>query len=543
MTTGSMARTEHAAQSAHEGYRIVIEPSAEPIRAVLQDQTIVDSARAVVMHETRLPPVFYFPREDVRMDLLVRSDHHTNCPFKGNASYWALDVGGKTTENAVWSYEDPYDEASPVKGYLAFNWNSMDAWFAGDTALIERPRDDMQATANPLVDWLVLEAWKAKTSPELVTLLAEALISAGLPLWRLRLFIRTLHPQLYANGYSWQRGSDEIAEFQPSHTGVQSEVFTNSPLAAIINGEGGVRRRLEGATPRLDFPVLKDLVQEGATDYVAMPLRFSDGQINIVVLTSDRPGGFSTHELGQLHEILPTLSCQLESHAQRLSSQALLRTYLGRNAGQRVLDGLVKRGDGENLHAVIWFSDLRDSTSLAEELSREDYLETVNQYFDCVAGAVIDNGGEVLKFIGDAVLAIFVIDDTENSHPQACVRALDAVHDAQRRMQDVNQDREAKNERPLAFGTGLHRGDLTYGNIGTERRLDFTVIGPAVNTASRIEGLCKPLGNAILVSARFAESCARELVSLGEHDLRGVRDRQEIFTLPPEGTSNARNGS
>ena len=516
MTTASEVQGDPVAQTAHEGYRIVIEPAPEPVRAILRNETIVDSARALVMYETRLPPVFYFPRDDVRMEFLVRRDHHTNCPFKGNASYWALDVDGTTIENAVWSYEDPYDEASAVKDYLALDWNSVDTWFAGDAEIVEQPRDELQARANPLVDWLVHDAWKAKTSQELVAALAEALVSAGFPLWRLRLFIRTLHPQLFANGYTWQRGVDEIGEYEASHAGVLSEQYASSPFAAIIKGEGGVRRRLEGPNPRLDFPVLKDLVEEGATDYVAMPLRFSDGQINILILTSDRPGGFSTHELGQLYEILPTLGYQLESHA------------------QRVMDSSVKRGDGEDLHAVIWFSDLRDSTSLAEALSREDYLETVNQYFDCVAGAVIDNGGEVLKFIGDAVLAIFAIDDAENAHPAACARALDAVRDAERRMRAVNQVGESADKPRLAFGTGLHRGDLTYGNIGTDRRLDFTVIGSAVNEASRIEGLCKSLGCSIVVSSRFAESCAGDLVSLEEHDLRGVRDRQEGFTLPAD---------
>ena len=491
------------APSAHEGYRIVIEPNPAPIRAILRGETVVDSTRALVMHETRLPPVFYFPREDVRMDLLVPSDRRTNCPFKGNASYWSLDVGGTKKENAVWSYEDPYDEASSVKGYLALDWNSIDTWLDGDTELVEPPRDNLQAGANPLVDWLVQEAWKAKSSPELVTALAEALTSANFPLWRLRLFIRTLHPQLFANGYTWQRGVDEISVFEASHAGLQSPLYADSPFAPILNGEGGIRRRLEGPDPRLDFPVLEDLVKDGATDYVAMPLRFSDGQINVLVLTSDRAGGFSTHELGQLYEILPTLSCQLESHAQRGSSLALLRAYLGRNAGRRVLDGLVKRGDGEDLHAVIWFSDLRDSTSLAETLTREGYLETVNQYFDCVAGAVIDHGGEVLKFIGDAVLAIFAIEDVETPHPEACARALDAVQDAFERMDAVNRERHPKGEPLLAFGIGLHRGDLTYGNIGTERRLDFTVIGSAVNEASRIESLSKSLGTPVVVSSRF----------------------------------------
>ena len=531
MTTPLEAKDATAERTSHEGYRIVIEPAAEPVRAVVAGETVVDSTRALVMRETRLPPVFYFPRDDVRTEFLVPTNHHTDCPFKGNASYWSLDVGGTVVENAAWSYEDPYDEASTVKGYLAFDWNSVDAWFAGETALAQPPSEDLAAVANPLVDWLLLEAWKAKTSPELVAALADALVRHGFPLWRLRLFIRTLHPQLFAYGFLWQKGIDGIQEFQASHENVQSDMYTSSPFYRIINGEGGIRRRLEGPSPRLDFPVLEDLVREGATDYVAMPLRFSDGQINILVLTSDRPGGFSTHELGQLYEILPTLSCQVESHAQRLSSLSLLRAYLGRNAGPRVLDGLVKRGDGEDIHAVIWFSDLRNSTQLAEAQSRDDYLATVNQYFDCVAGAVIDNGGEVLKFIGDAILAIFAIGDAENAARDSCARALDAFRDAEQRLAAVNREREADGKPALAFGAGLHVGDLTYGNIGTEHRLDFTVIGAAVNEASRIEGLCKPLGRTILVSSRFAAGCPRDLVSLGEHDLRGVREPQEIFTL------------
>ena len=247
-------------------------------------------------------------------------------------------------------------------------------------------------------------------------------------------------------------------------------------------------------------------MKEGATDYVAMPLRFSDGQINILTMVSDRPGGFSTDELGQLYEVLPTLSRLLEAHAQRISALTLLRTYLGSNAGERVMNGLVKRGDGENLHAVIWFCDLRGSTALAESLSREDYLAALNQYFDCMAGAVIDHDGEVLKFIGDAVLAIFPIDDLANPYPKACTSALDASRDAQQRIDDVNRERAERGEPPLAYGIGLHRGDLTYGNIGTTKRLDFTVIGSAVNEAARIEDMCKTLDIPVLISEAFARS-------------------------------------
>jgi class 3 adenylate cyclase/uncharacterized protein (DUF427 family) len=524
------------APPAHTGYRVVIEPSPARVRAVFGGETVADSTSALVMHETRLPPVYYFPRADVRMDLLQPTNHLTHCPFKGNASYWSIAAGGAVAENAAWSYQDPYDESSSVEGYIAFDWEAIDDWFVDDDEIAERSWEPPPSEANPFVEWLVQDAWKAESSPDLVTRLAEWLVAAGMPLWRIRLLIRTLHPQLFALAYTWQRGVDGIDEFEATHAGLETAQYLDSPFAPILKGEGGVRRRLDGPNPRLDFPILKDLAAEGATDYVAMPLRFSDGLINVVTLTSDRSGGFSTQELGQLYEILPALGRLVEAHAQRVSSLTLLQTYLGRNAGGRVMDGLVKRGDGEDIHAVIWFSDLRGSTALADSLPRDDYLVALNQYFDGVAGAVIDNGGEVLKFIGDAVLAIFPIRDPENPHPDACARALAAAQDAGRRIDEVNGERAAADQPPLAFGIGLHRGNLTYGNIGTAKRLDFTVIGPAVNEASRIESMCKELGQPVLVSAEFARSLPGALVSLGRHALRGIRAEQEIFTLPPAGT-------
>ncbi len=516
---------------AHVGYRVAVVPCPNRIRAVYRGETLADSARVMVMHETRLPPVFYFPRADVRMDLLERSDRRTNCPFKGNASYWSIRVGDDSVDNAAWSYEEPFDEASVLKGYVAFDWGAMDAWFADGTEIVEQPRDEAPAKANPFIDWLVHEAWKAGSPRELVDRLSGALLDTGFPLWRLRLLVRTMNPQLFSISYTWQQGLEEITEVQVSHAGILSPQYLNSPFALIINGEGGVRRRLEGENPQLDFPILEDLIKEGATDYVAMPLRFSDGQINIIVLVSNQPGGFSTEQLGQLYEALPNLGRLLEAHAQRTSSLTLLRTYLGKDAGRRVMNGSIKRGDATDLHAVVWLSDLRDSTRLAESLSRERYLATLNHYFDAVAGAVIEQGGEVLKFIGDAVLAIFPIEERTEARPEACERALAAARDARDRLEAVNRERAQSGEPALAFGVGLHRGDLTYGNIGTERRLDFTVIGPAVNEASRIESLSKTLGEPVVISSVFAASSAEKLKSLGEHSLRGVSQPQEIFTL------------
>jgi len=523
--------TQDDHETEHVGYRMVIKPSPQRIRVVFNGKTIVDSSHAMIMQETRLSPVFYFPREDVRMDFLSPTDQHTNCPFKGNASYWNITVGDKYAENAAWGYEDAYDEAVFIKDYVAFYWSEMDFWLADDDKMNEPQCADQMTKANPLVNWLVRDAWKAKSTVEQVEALANALAQAGFPLSSMRLFVRTLNPQLFARFYAWRREVEEVVENEATHAGARSEQYLNSPFALIIKGEGGLRRRLEGSDPLLDFPILEDLFKEGATDYVAVPLSFSDGQINVLTLVSDEPGGFTTDQLGNLYEILPNLGRLLEAHAQRISSLTLLKTYLGRNAGERVSNGLVKRGDGEELHAVIWFSDLRQSTTMADTMSREDYLAVLNQYFDCVVGSIIDNGGEVLKFIGDAVLAIFPIENPLDIHPDACASALLAVRAADEQITEVNLSRREEGQNSLNFGTALHRGTITYGNVGTEQRLDFTVIGPAVNEAARIEDLCKTLDKPVLMSSAFAKGATGAVISLGEHPLRGVKDPQEIFGL------------
>lgn len=522
-----------AGSAERSGYRVVLKRAGQRVRAIAGDHLVADSSDAMVMQETRLPQVFYFPRKDVAMDLLARTPHRTHCPFKGDASYFSLKIGATTIENAAWSYETPYDEAFSVKDYVAFNWEDIDTWLVGEEQVSIQPRENVATQANPFVDWLVQAAWRPTTLRDSVKQLADILLENGFPLWRLRILIRTLNPQLFGMAYTWQSGTDEISEFQLSHEALNSPRYLNSPFALIIAGQGGVRRRLEGANPQLDFPILEDLVKEGTTDYVAMPLHFSDGLTNIITLVSNTPGGFSTDDLGRLYEILPSFARQLEAHAQRISSLTLLRTYLGDNAGARVMSGLVKRGDGEELHAVIWFSDLRNSTMLADTLSRSDYLATLNDYFDSVAGAVIEHGGEVLKFIGDAVLAIFPVGGAKSGDTAACTKALAAVRAAQERMSAVNLQRKARGEMPLAFGTGLHLGNITYGNVGTPGRLDFTCIGPAVNEAARIEDLCKTLNEPVLTSSAFAKCIPGELRSLGVHTLRGVRVQDEIFALQP----------
>jgi adenylate cyclase len=530
MTQLAVVTSQGPAVRSHTGYRLIIEPSRKRVRVVFNGETVAHSDRVLVMHETGYRPVAYVPREDVRMDLLQPTEQHTHCPFKGDASYWTIEVGGRRVENAAWSYEDPYDEAEVVRGHIAFYWDRMDAWFEDGEQVAEPPPLTTAATANPLLHWVTREAWQAATPQELIERLALRLVGAGFALWRLRLLIRTLHPQLFATSFAWRSDGDGVETTRASHAVLESRAYLDSPFAPILRGEGGVRRRLEGPQPKLDYPILQDLHAEGGTDYVAMPLRFSDGQINIITLVSGEAGGFSTAQLGLLYEILPVLSRLFEVFALQDTAATLLGTYLGRRTGSEVLNGLIKRGDGRDIDAAIWLCDLRDSTVLSESMARDAYLESLNQFFDGMVEPIVEHGGEVLKYIGDAVLAIFPIEEPDSPAEKACAGALAAAADARARVEQLNLERVERGEPPLAYGIGLHRGSLTYGNIGSADRLDFTIVGTAVNQVARIENMTKILRVPLLISSAFAASFGGELISLGRHRLRGVALPQEIFT-------------
>jgi adenylate cyclase len=513
----------------HAGYRLIIEPGGKRVRVEFNGTAVAESNRVLIMRETGYPPITYVPREDVRMDLLRPSEHRTHCPFKGDASYWTIEIGDRRAENAAWSYQDPYEEAAIVKDHIAFYWDRIDAWFEDNEQVLEQPQPAVPASANPLRDWVIREAWRAPSPQDLIERLSLRLIEAGFPLWRLRLLIRTLHPQLFATGLHWQRDG-EVRTVHPSHAVLQSRAYLESPFAPILKGEGGVRRRLEGSQPRLDYPILQELHEAGATDYVAMPMRFSDGQINIITLVSREAGGFSTAQLGLLYEILPVLSRLFEVFALQDTAATLLGTYLGRRTGSEVLNGLIKRGDGRDIDAAIWVCDLRDSTALSEAMARDAYLDSLNQFFDCMVEPIVAHGGEVLKYIGDAVLAIFPIEKPDSPAHEACAHALTAVADAKAGIEQLNLERAERGEPPLAYGIALHRGHLTYGNIGASDRLDFTVVGTAVNEAARIEEMTKVLDRPVLISAAFAASFGGALTSLGRHPLRGIALEQELFT-------------
>ncbi len=389
--------------------------------------------------------------------------------------------------------------------------------------------------------WLLTTGWEFEAVAELVEAFSRQLVTEGIPVIRLRLTLRTLHPQLVGVTYTWESGKEGIDRFEAPHSILATDDYRNSPYAAIFEGAGGMRRRLDVPDANLEFPVLRDLHASGATDYVAMPITFRDGRINAMTIATDRPGGFTPHELERVYDALPALGKVTELHAVRRTARDLLETYLGKHTGDRVLRGLVKRGDGEEIYAVIWFCDLRDSVALADSMRRADFIALLNDYFDCMAGSVLSHGGEVLRFIGDAVLAIFPIDATlaaplaqaDNcpEHRRACTAAVAAARDGMQRLEALNGERAGHGEPPLRAGIAMHLGEVTYGNIGVPERLEFSVIGAAANEAARLQSLCKDLDQPVLASRELPRVLPGIWTPLGRHALRGLGEPREIFAL------------
>ena len=376
---------------------------------------------------------------------------------------------------------------------------------------------------RPIADWLDAGAAPARQPAEVLLHLCHRLLALGISLHRVAVFVRTLHPNVAGRGFIWHAARDAV-EVTVAPVGIQeTEIYLKSPIRVVYTQQVEVRRRIGDPACPMDFPILDDMRAEGATDFLAVPVRFLNGEVHAASFVTAQPGGFTEADLDALRAIMPPFSRVAEIYALRRLAQNILEAYLGRQAGDKVLAGSIRRGDAEQIHAVIWFCDLRESTPLAESMSRAAFLGLLNEFFDCVLTPVLERGGEVLRFIGDAALAIFPVGDDP---AEACRIAAEAARDAVSRMQALN----AKRTTPLGFGIGLHLGDLTYGNIGTPTRIEFTVVGAAANEAARIEGLCKTLKVNVLVSERVARHLAVALRSLGRHVLRGVGEPVEVFT-------------
>ena len=261
-----------------------------------------------------------------------------------------------------------------------------------------------------VVDWLVAGAPGAPLSQDILLRLLEKLVECGLPIDRAAVFVTTLHPNVMGRGFFWQRGATDVEVGEAPYSMLDSEEYKKNPVARVVKSAQEIHRPLYDPTCPDDFPMLADLRKDGITDYIIQPLKFTDGQIHAASYATKQNGGFTVAELAAIRRICPALSRLAEVMALRRVAKNLLDAYLGHQAGEKVLTGKIKRGDGEDIHAVIWFSDLRGSTPLADTMSRSEFLALLNVYFECMAGAVLDGGGEVLRYIGDAVLAIFPVD-------------------------------------------------------------------------------------------------------------------------------------
>lgn len=395
--------------------------------------------------------------------------------------------------------------------------------------------------------WLCGEARRLASPDALLEALCERLCAHGVPLSRASLVLFTLHPLLHGRSFRWRAGHGRSVELHP-HGAQHLPGYSQSPFRALREGAPRIRRRLVAAPDPSDFPMLAELRAQGLTDYFALPVCFGDGSRHPISWATSAPGGFNPAELSVLEGLHPTLQLVVELLSQRDMTGVLLDTYLGRDAGQRVLQGQIKRGDGETTSAVICLSDLRNFTELSDRLPRDAVLELLNAYFGTVVGAFHANGAEVLKFMGDAVLAIFRVDG-EASVEARCADAVRTICDAVAAATHDNVERLRQGLETYDFGAALHVGDVMYGNIGAPDRLDFTVIGPAVNLASRIAGQCALLGEPVLLSEAFAARYAGAVREMGTHALKGVTHPVRLFAprdaapevMPPrESTPKAR---
>lgn len=381
----------------------------------------------------------------------------------------------------------------------------------------------------PVVQWLIDSAHEAEEPAAFLGTLGEQLTAAGAPLMRIRLALPLLHPEVRSFAYLWLRGRP--VEFERvGHEAVRSDAYYGSPMEHLVNTGTPFRRRLEDLQEERDHPVLFEIRAQGGTDYLALPMRALGRPSGALVFTCDRPGGFDDHDVAKLQALASFVLMRSEVHASRVILRGLLDTYLGPRIGGRVLSGQFRRGAGESLDAAIWFSDVRDFTSLTEALPPVELIATLNDYFELVAAAVTARKGEILRFIGDAMLIVFPAGEGM-SIDAACEAALESAQDAFASLDVLNQRRRRAGTPPLRFGVGLHVGQVVYGNVGARERLDFTVMGPAVNRAARIESLTKDLGTSLLLSAEFTRRVAHPTSSRGRHALKGVAAPQEVFTV------------
>ena len=380
---------------------------------------------------------------------------------------------------------------------------------------------------SDVVHWLTNGTRDERFIDNIFAELCIRLQRAGIPVKRATLHVMIQHPQWLGARIMWADGMREAELARVDYDVQERSEYIGSPASEIHDGATEVRENLE-RDPSLgrQHAIYDEMRAKGLIDYVAWPLYHTLGKRHIVTFATDRRGGFDAAHITGLLNVLPVLALVSEIRIKNRLARTLLETYVGSHAGELILAGATRRGTGTTVSAAIMICDLRDFTKISDNWPRDDVIDLLNGYFDAMSEPVTRHGGEILKFIGDGMLAIFPL-----SQPAACANLLHAVTEARQAMVALNEKNGETGRAPLNYGIGIHVGDVMYGNIGSRARLDFTVIGPAVNMASRLETLTKQLGRKVLLSRAFADFVKDdfELERVGEHPVRGFNDPIEIF--------------
>jgi len=382
-----------------------------------------------------------------------------------------------------------------------------------------------------LTDWLIDGGRSAASPTRFMAETCERMVAAGLPLWRVGIFVRTLHPDIYGRNFIWKPGA-EVEIGTVDYQILQSPDFHTSPLIIVFQQGVEVRARIDDPASKR-FPIVEELRAEGVTDYIAMPLPFINGTLNASSWTTKQPGGFTDEQLAALRRIVTPLARVIEIISLTRTAASLLDTYVGNRAGEKILGGQIRRGHTDTMNAAIWLSDLRGFTALSDRLPAEAVVDILNHYFDCQVAAIRTHGGEVLKYMGDGLLAVFPIDEYVGDTQQVCGRVLEAARESRANVEALHYPNGEAIER-FRFGVALHVGSVLYGNIGGGNRLDFTCIGPAVNLAARLEKIAGRLGRTVVASEGFAGICRGGWSELGEFPIAGFSKAERVYGLVDE---------
>ena len=384
---------------------------------------------------------------------------------------------------------------------------------------------------TPVTEWLIAGARSAPESEQLLSELCDRLSACDIPLWRVEVFVRTLHPDVVGRRFCW-RADKGVAVTTAPFTLSNDTPRRESLIGRVCTDGLPIRRQLFLPDCSVDFPLLRELREEGVTDFWASPLVFTDEDVHAAIWTTREPQGFTEEQMAGLETIVKPLARVAEVRALRRTATNLLDTYVGNRTGRRILAGQIRRGHTEAINAAIWLSDMRGFTALSDRIATTVMIDILNRYFDCQVPGILKRGGEVLEIMGDGLLAMFPIDH-ESETQKVCAEALAAGLEARTKIAAIDLT-GIEGVKEIGFGLALHVGEVLYGNIGGGNRLDFTCIGPAVNLTARLEKVASQTARTIVTSSAFAAHFESQLVPLGEFSVRGFGAQQMVFGLTDE---------